>query len=248
MIVFLQKILTITNGLTLVLESEKINWTVANAEVNNCIALLQKIDDSDILKMTEEFAEQNSLNLRTEFEFRQDRQNKEYTIELFTKRLVTSSITMLTDEFQGKFSPETTGILSCMCTLDPNSASYLSFEAMQPLLMHYKNTTVFDVELLEIELQRAEMMIKLGGSFDYTFYPNLSKVSQLFQAISVTSVEPERSFSKMRDTISLKRNSIAPELASHMMVMSMNKALTKQVNLDKVLMSWSCEKSRMSTY
>ena len=50
----------------------------------------------------------------------------------------------------------------------------------------------------------------------------------------------------MRDTISIKRNSIASELASTMMVCALNKDVAMSIDLDKVLFSCVEAKTRMA--
>ena len=75
-------------------------------------------------------------------------------------------------------------------------------------------------------------------------YPNLDKLIKLSKSIPVGTATMERSFRAMNRILSYARNSLSPCRASDLMLLSLNRDLTKSLDLDRVLDHWSSSKKR----
>ena len=93
--------------------------------------------------------------------------------------------------------------------------------------------------LLEAECNRAKMM----HEHDSIMYLNLQKCIQLSATIPVNTAEVERGFSCMNRIISYVRNSLT-ERASDLMLLSLNKDLLLNVDINAVIDRFARKRNR----
>ena len=108
----------------------------------------------------------------------------------------------------------------------------------------YWQTMEFDHHLVMSEFEQAKIIISEGKQIKLYLYPNLMRLINLSKTIPVGTATVERNFSGMNRILSYARNSLSPSRASDFMFLSLNRDLTKNVNLDRVLDSWSNSKKR----
>ena len=97
--------------------------------------------------------------------------------------------------------------------------------------------------LLEAECNRAKMMHEHDSIMYPKMYPNLQKCIQLSATIPVNTAEVERGFSCMNRIISYVRNSLT-ERASDLMLLSLNKDLLLNVDINAVIDRFARKRNR----
>ena len=162
----------------------------------------------------------------------------------FCSSLKTKTIPLIISEINRRFSDSNIKILAALDSLDASKDNYLDYITSLPLIEHYQQKIEFNHHLMKSEFERAKIIISEGKQIKLDFYPNLTRLINLSKTIPVGTATVERSFSGMNRILSYARNSLSPSRASDFMLLSLNRDLTKNVNLDQVLDSWSNSKKR----
>ena len=87
--------------------------------------------------------------------------------------------------------------------------------------------------------------VKNGIQFDINMYENLKKITDLINTMPVTTASVERSFSTMNRVISWVRNSVDKERASDLILLSVEKELVDNLDLEEVIDFWARKKKRI---
>ena len=78
-------------------------------------------------------------------------------------------------------------------------------------------------------------MLKNGFQFDTIMHENLKKIINLINTIPITTASVERSFSTMNRVVSWTRNSTDKERASDPILLSVEKELVDNLDLEEVI-------------
>ena len=162
--------------------------------------------------------------------------------------LKTTSIPLLLQELERRFSGDNIKVLKAIEALDASKSNYLDYASLTSLTEMYENCLRIDSGLLKTECQRAKILINAGKNVDPHLYPNLFKLIKVSKTLPVGTATVERSFSAMNRILSWARNTLDYSLASDFMLLSMNKDIMKSMNLDKVLDRWVNRKSRVVSF
>ena len=84
----------------------------------------------------------------------------------------------------------------------------------------------------------ALVLFRFGKAIDTALYSNLRRAIILSSTIPVSSAIVKRSLTAMTRSLNWPRNSLDMQLASDMMVLSMNDDILKALDLNSVLYRW----------
>ena len=99
----------------------------------------------------------------------------------------------------------------------------------------FRKCIEIDENLLMMECKKAKFLVQNALPTDFALYLNLCKVNTIVKSIPMSTASVERSFSTMNRVLSWARNALNPDLASDLMVISMNKDIAQKNDLDLVL-------------
>ena len=154
------------------------------------------------------------------------------------------SIPLILKELKRQFSDKNLKILSSLDALDASKPNYLDFATVNPLLDHYGGVLGIDKHGLKTEIDRAKIITGAAMPLKLLLYPNLVKLIRVSKTIPVGTATVERSFSAMNRILSFARNSLSSSRASDLMVLSLNRDITKKLDLDSVLNRWASSRAR----
>ena len=103
--------------------------------------------------------------------------------------------------------------------------------------------SLWHTALLEAECNSVKMMHEHDSIMYPKMYPNLQKCIQLSATIPVNTAEVERGFSCMNRIVSYVRNSLT-ERASDLMLLSLNKDLLLNVDINAVIDRFARKRNR----
>ena len=126
--------------------------------------------------------------------------------------------------------------------MNPLSNQYLKWDLLSPLAVHYHLIFSFNFDLVRNECEKVRFMLKNGIQFDINMYENLKKSIDLINTIPITTASVDRPFSTMNRVISWARNSIDKEWASDLILLSVEKELVDNLDLEEVIDFWARKK------
>ena len=236
------------------LQEKTVDWVTARSEFEVCKKLLTELDVDKMAASVSEMC--MDVDITTEYEdpvhstrrslsdyFRLSKEEGRTTVEKTLNQLKKNTVDKVLKDLDHRFSGMSSVLMSAINTMDAATDIYLDYEAMKPLLQHYKQLQLNDT-LLEAECQRAKLSQSTGKTIIPRMYPNLQKVIQLSKTLPVSTATVERGFSCMRRIISNVRNRLTTAHASDLMLTSLNKDLVNNIDIDKVLDRWASKKVR----
>ena len=253
-LVFLHEVLAITDGLNRLLQEKTVDWVTARCEFEVCKKLLRELNTD---KMAEKVGKIClDIDITTEYEdpvhatrktlsdyFRLTDAEGKTTVEQTLDKMKKNTTDKILKDMSHRFDGMSSILISAINTLDAASNTYLDYDAMKPLLLHYKELQLNDV-LLQSECQRAKLSLATGQSIIPRLYPNLQKLIQLSKTLPVSTATVERGFSCMRRIISNVRNRLTTKHASDFMLTSLNKDKLDEINISDVIDRWASKKAR----
>jgi hypothetical protein len=254
-LLFLHHVLAITDGLNKHLQERTIDWKAARCELDVSKQLLSSMSVSKIEEKVISLC--SDISITTEYEdpihatrktvsdyFRLSTADGRATVSSKLEKYKDTTVKKLLKELDHRFNNMSSILIASLNSLDAHSPQYLDYVAMQPLLKNYQNVLDINNTLLEAECDRAKLMHERGSAMEPVMYPNLKKCNQLSQTIPVNTAEVERGFSCMRRVISYTRSSLTSDRASDLMLLSLNKDLLINIDINAVINRWATRRNR----
>ena len=158
---FLHHILEIFHGLSLALQSSKINWVSTRYEVQSALILLSDINRVEILKKAGTVCDKFDTDLNATGASKM-RNSKNYDPNSFLNELIIKNTCIIKEEFLFSFNEKTLNLLASLEGLDASSKNYLNPDSFQAVIEHYPKLIINET-LLQIECKRAKMLVKDGN-------------------------------------------------------------------------------------
>ena len=232
---FLHKLLSITQGLNLLLQAKKINYVQAASEVEVIGKILITMNVTDFYTYAEEISRDLDIDLEEQV---QKRNRASKSAKQILENLVRDSVSYIIKELNLRFSTEVANALLSLSALDAASDNYLDYKTINPLASRFSNSLEINCTLLQAEMERAKICVSDGKNLLWSSYPNLHKMFSLMHTIPVTSAENERSFSAFGRIMTDTRSSLTSKRASELVFLAMNKDMFKNISIANVLNRW----------
>lgn len=254
-LVFLREVLAITDGFNKLLQEKTVDWVTAHSEFEICKKLLQELNIGDIadkvnamcldVDITTEYEDPLHATRRTLSDyFRMTQIEGRTKVEDNLQRLKDITVKKVLKDISHRFDGMSSVLMSAINSLDAATDTYLEYDAMKPILSHYKKQIKINETLLQTECQRAKIAVTSGLSITPKLYLNLQKIIDIGKTLPVSTATVERGFSCMRRIISYVRNRLTTDHASEFMLASLNKDLLSAIDIDAVIDRWASKKPR----
>ena len=145
-------------------------------------------------------------------------------------------------ELGKRFDDKNISIMRAIQACNPNSTSFLSVAALQPLIVSY-DLSVEEIEMEAILAKRTLENKNLAGISDVLLsllplveaFPNLVKLIRIAMTIAVSTAQCERTFSTLKLVKSYLRSTMGETRLTDLAVLSIEKELSCNINFDEVV-------------
>ena len=161
---FVHKVLSILNGLSKFMQEISINWITVGSEMVAVRKLLVEIK-IDIIETATNLC--STVGITPDYEDPlSNTRNDTTTPRELCESLKTTSIPLLLQELERRFSGDNIKVLKAIEALDASKSNYLDYASLTSLTEMYENCLRIDSGLLKTECQRAKILINAGKNVD----------------------------------------------------------------------------------
>lgn len=232
------------------LQSEEINWTDVQYEIERVKQSISTIDDDKLRTEASIYSEKIGIpfnNLELELPIHATRSaatnNAVSRTEKTIKDLNSYMKQKIKEEFKVRFEEKNIEIMRALEALDASKENYLEIEALDYLIDHFDCLNV-NRSILAIEISRAKMDFRMGLPISEKRSENLMKLITLKNTIATTTATVERSFSGMNRVCSKLRSRTTANRLGDLLCISLNKDLANELDVEVLIDNWAAKSNR----
>uniref|UniRef100_A0A1X7VWZ2 TTF-type domain-containing protein n=1 Tax=Amphimedon queenslandica TaxID=400682 RepID=A0A1X7VWZ2_AMPQE len=268
-LILFERIFSISNNLSTLLQSQKISYAAAASCIKGTmltIANLRSDDEwSQIWAQAVSMAEKCSITVTPLRQRRSNRLPKQLdsfvvdssvgtrpvnTTDEYKTQVYYATIDAIVEEMDERFSELNLSLLKSLEPLIPNSSSFLDLTVLKPVLNHYnisEAAIVAEVSTVKIFLDERDP----DSSSLHDAYQQLSKVPECFptviqcyqiaMTIGVSSATAERSFSSLRKVKTYLRSTMTQDRLSNLALLYIERSLSSKLwdKLDELVIKFA---------
>lgn len=251
--------LDVTEGMTLIhsLQTtfQSMRETNRNSEFNEIFDETLKICEENNIDSSETQTKKRPRKLPQKYHMFITEQNvaerEVITKNDFRIKIFLPTLDIIITELRCRFEQNSTVLIAISC-LNPKSKSFLCFEKIKSLALHYN----VDVDILQSELKILPNTLKAYESQNQCIIDSLIKLTELLDTyklafvqmhklcvialtIPLSSAACERTFSCMRRLKTYLRNKMTNDRLCHLAVISIEKKIAKDLDMEEVVNRFS---------
>ena len=250
------KVIALLQTLSKLLQERFINWHQACAEIRSTRKALTYLEEnpsfvSSLVDSIKKTCEECAIPLNTNSALYQTRSQSDELLEgdgnvqmhvqvQDTLKKVAQAVGSFFDQ---RYPTDNMKLLEGLDALDPCSDHYMSFEGVKPLIDRFGEALNFCETEVEMEMLKFNSGSGLAD-INNVSSPCIMRLMQLRNTIAVSSAEAERSFSCMNRIKSRVRRLLSDERTSDLTLLSFEADITKSLDLDTIISSFSAQKTR----